>query len=99
MVTGTRLSVAFIVHCLSFMILLQYALNIVSYITSHGRKVNNEVQVMTVVAYFKALCHSFPEQTVQKHGNPQKISRLRLEPDLADCTSVTCLSLDQASSL
>ena len=73
MITVTRLIVAFIAYCLYFfMTLLHYALSIVSYIVSHGRKTNNEVEGMTVVAYFKALRHSFPEQTVQKHGNPQK---------------------------
>ena len=55
------------------MVLLNGALNIVSYIVSLDRKVNNEVEVMwTVVAYFKVLRHCFPEQTVQKHGNSQK---------------------------
>jgi len=54
------------------MILLHYAHNIVSYIASHGKKVNNEVEVLTVVAYFKALRHSIHEQTVQKHDKFQK---------------------------
>jgi len=54
------------------MILLHYAVNLVSYIATHGRKVNNVVEVMRVVAYFKELHHSFQGQTVQKHGNPQK---------------------------
>jgi hypothetical protein len=54
------------------MILLHYTHNIVGYIASRSKKVNNEVEVLTVVTYFKALRHSFPEQTVQKHDNLQK---------------------------
>jgi hypothetical protein len=76
------------------MILLHYDLHIVSFKALHGRKFTNEVEVMTVVAYFKALRHSFPKQTVQKHSNPQKNFPTELEPDISDCTSVIFLSLD-----